>query len=533
MANIKKITLDWTETGITTYAIIRREIDLYRLNDADGTFTSAPADPYISLSEDTIIKGRYELNESRTVWNDGKYTIAVYKQSGVSPTPVNDIIIGSGQIYISSDTEIDITIVDTRLTETRAGYLENLSGGAAALETSVQNKKFANGYVYIEGDYGSSGTTYPLGEVTHPVSNINNAKTIADNNKLSRFNFNKYLSLSTDMNWYSIDGVDPYTATLAMGSSASNVTVRNARLNGDMQGLLSATDCIIDDADNDLNGDDLIRCLIGSIYSPMLIGWANMYDCTIVNGAELDLSTDGDYWVNFNAIRMGGRFTLINSVANTHVNLNLQGATVEIAPSCAEPNTTWRFSGVGKIINTAGLTNIEDNTVEASKFELTSAYDAAKTALQSGGSVVASNMVAAPPDISNLALETSVQGIADAIGNPLQSDDIRLPETIIAAKIDIPDITTVTIPVTVLPKKEFAIMLNLGSDLNVTPWDSSIIVDGVEIPIIADEDFTITCTYFTSIGWVQEFKLLNTLLITDAMMGKDIKLNLNYNTPPT
>ena len=102
---IKKITIDWSETGKTVYCIIRREADSYRLNDADGAFANAPADSFISLAEDAVIKGRYELSESRAVWNNGSYTVAIYKTSG-SPTPASDTIIGSGEIYILSDVEI-------------------------------------------------------------------------------------------------------------------------------------------------------------------------------------------------------------------------------------------------------------------------------------------------------------------------------------------------------------------------------------------------------------------------------------------
>jgi hypothetical protein len=106
MANVKKIIVDWSATSLTVYTIIRREVDNYRLNDADGTFVSAPTDPYISLTEDSIIKGRYELSESRTVWNNGLYVVAVYKQTGGSPAPVSDTIIGTGEIYIVDDAEI-------------------------------------------------------------------------------------------------------------------------------------------------------------------------------------------------------------------------------------------------------------------------------------------------------------------------------------------------------------------------------------------------------------------------------------------
>ncbi len=103
MANIKKLTLDWSETGITVYCIVRREVDLFLLDDADGTFAASPADPYLSLTEDSVIYGRYEVSESRQVWDNGSYTVICYKQNGGSPSPTNDTVIGSGDVFIQGD----------------------------------------------------------------------------------------------------------------------------------------------------------------------------------------------------------------------------------------------------------------------------------------------------------------------------------------------------------------------------------------------------------------------------------------------
>jgi hypothetical protein len=106
MANIKKITHLWNVTGLTVYCIIRRDADGYLLNDADGAFASGPADPYVSLAEDATIKGMYELSESRSVWDNGKYSVVVYRQTSASPAPASDIVIGAGTMEIKSDAEV-------------------------------------------------------------------------------------------------------------------------------------------------------------------------------------------------------------------------------------------------------------------------------------------------------------------------------------------------------------------------------------------------------------------------------------------
>ncbi len=108
MAENKRITLDWDATGLTVYCIIRRESDGFRMDDADGSFTETPADPYVSLTEDAVIKGRYELDEARTVWGDDLYTVAIYSQTAGSPAPASDTIIGTGPAYwaIKDDLEV-------------------------------------------------------------------------------------------------------------------------------------------------------------------------------------------------------------------------------------------------------------------------------------------------------------------------------------------------------------------------------------------------------------------------------------------
>jgi len=151
----KKITLDWSETAKTVYAIVRREADGYLMDDADGIFGAAPADPYLSLAEDSTIKGRYEASESRTVWDDGRYTIAVYKQVGGSPAPVSDTIIGTGEMNAESDSEVkELTLAEIEGSEVLAKQAR-----LDFLEKWVLNR-------LVESPDGTTITLYDDDEVT-------------------------------------------------------------------------------------------------------------------------------------------------------------------------------------------------------------------------------------------------------------------------------------------------------------------------------------------------------------------------------
>lgn len=142
MPNVKKITIDFPQTGMTTYCIIAREADSYLLNDADGSFAAAPADPYLSLAEHGTIKGRYSVSESRTAWNDGRYTVAVYQQVGGSPAPASDIIIGSGALNIISDTEVDGYSLNVHA-DTIEAAVAHATYGLSALKTILDGIKGA------------------------------------------------------------------------------------------------------------------------------------------------------------------------------------------------------------------------------------------------------------------------------------------------------------------------------------------------------------------------------------------------------
>jgi len=168
MAENKRITLDWDATGLTVYCIIRREADNFRMDDANGSFAESPSDPYISLTEDTVIKGRYELDEARTVWNDDRYTVAFYNQVGGSEIPANDTIIGTGELIIKNDLEVflneamrgtDNAALASICTETRLAELDS-----ANMPTDLDNAAIeANAELHVSN---AINNTIPLYERT-------------------------------------------------------------------------------------------------------------------------------------------------------------------------------------------------------------------------------------------------------------------------------------------------------------------------------------------------------------------------------
>lgn len=194
MANTKIITLDWNTTALTVYTIVVRSSDSNRMASADGTFSiAAPttAGAYNTLAEDGGIKGRYALSEARTVWTDGRYTFAIYKQNGGSPAPVSDVIIGTGEMDIVSDLEIypDGSVAAIK---TKTDFLPSATAGSAGgvfiagtnAATTINTALTANITGNVTGNLsGSVGSvTGAVGSVTGSVNSVTTGVTVTTNN---------------------------------------------------------------------------------------------------------------------------------------------------------------------------------------------------------------------------------------------------------------------------------------------------------------------------------------------------------------
>lgn len=181
MANVKKIIVPWSETAKTVYGIIRREVDGFLLNDVDGAFAIAPADPYVTIAEHGTIKGQYELSESRTVWTDGRYTVTAYRQAGGSPSPVADTIIGSGDMHIISDLEVVADVsVSTRASAVDITRLLGLTLDNA-VEDDVVRDANGNKTSSILYHYNSAANATTHDQVTGVVGKYNVTASYAAN----------------------------------------------------------------------------------------------------------------------------------------------------------------------------------------------------------------------------------------------------------------------------------------------------------------------------------------------------------------
>lgn len=236
MANVKRLTLDYSATALTVYAIIRREVDGYLLDDATGSFASAPADPYVSLTEDSVIKGRYEKNESRQAWNDGDYTVASYQQAGGSPAPALDILIGSGMLWIIADAEVPFDGANTMTCEwgtAQGGNVNKITLRAAAPST---NDLYQGQRISIIGGTGRGQTrgVANYNGTTKEATVARNWTTAPDTTSIYRVDFDFGPKVNTSLEVTSVDMEAVKTEVLTHPTlaeiEASTVLAKQAKL---------------------------------------------------------------------------------------------------------------------------------------------------------------------------------------------------------------------------------------------------------------------------------------------------------------
>lgn len=233
---MKRLIINCSETNIVVYCIVRRETDKYLLDDSNGSFATNPADPYLTLTEDSVIKGHYEVNEGRTVWTDGLYTISFYKRVDGNPNPANDIQIGAGEMFVKNDTEVVLN--------------SNLNN----LDTYINTN--------LDAKVSSRSSQVSVDEKASQIS-VNDLNTYVNNNLDTTVSSRaSETSLSAKASQASVDGLNTYVnlnldTTVSSRASEVNLNEKASNLDGDI--LSRASQASLDGQASNINENILTR----------------------------------------------------------------------------------------------------------------------------------------------------------------------------------------------------------------------------------------------------------------------------------
>ena len=85
---MKRITISGAP-GSVKYAVLRKLFEAVYWDATAKVLTATPSAPYLEAVEDAVMKGVFTIDIDGGLAN-GQYVLAVYTQSGASPSPVAD-----------------------------------------------------------------------------------------------------------------------------------------------------------------------------------------------------------------------------------------------------------------------------------------------------------------------------------------------------------------------------------------------------------------------------------------------------------
>ena len=310
-------------------------------------------------------------------------TVVMNTDTSVSFTNCKDIVTieslttGSSVNFILSGGKLIIGASCTAggVTATGVGLLEDNSTGTVVVNAvglvSAELIQFASfgGRVTVDAVNGVDGTSFPAGNEANPVKTLADAQAIAASRGFKEFYF---LSDFTFVTGSYVDGfrlrgkgLTQTTLTFQTGSVTPYCTIEDAKVTGDILGLISMTRSHIfsigsttpvPSSQSLLIQDSLIS---GSLALPALYsGIAQLINCwTEGTPSEVDV---GGATATLIVRGFMGEVTLVNNTAGTNITVDMTSGKVILDSTCSSGTHTFR--GVGLLDDHSTGTAVVDAT---------------------------------------------------------------------------------------------------------------------------------------------------------------------------
>lgn len=244
-----------------------------------------------------------------------------------------------------------------------------VSSSSATLQEleDIRFSSFADGSVWIDPVSSFSGTNYPTGTTRAPVNNAADAQLIADERGLYNLTFRGNTTVTSTHSGMKFWGRSPRTTqiTIDAAASLSGCEFQLCLLSGDLGS--NGSSYMITVALKNVTGifGHLENCVIregtNTLSTPN--GFAMLNKCSAVSainpGTDIpifDLAGSG----RVASRSLDGEIIFQNKSSGNDCSLDLDGAVVTLDSTITAG--TWRFSGVGTVIDNSGGTAVVDTT---------------------------------------------------------------------------------------------------------------------------------------------------------------------------
>lgn len=282
--------------------------------------------------------------------------------------------------------------------------------------------------VWIDTVAGAAGTAFPLGTPENPVSNVIDARTIANREKLTAYNLRGAITLTAAHQNWTFYGTAPDDAivTVQAGVSVAGAEFDRCGIRGDLTGAISCIECMIGTSGGFVTGlrGTFVTCgFDGTIRPASTPAQIQGLDLTAQNANILNPGTILDYNSQL-CIVLGGfkGYWRLKNVVHPAAVLAMIGDGLHFTAESTVAGGVVTLLGNGEFVNQAtSMTELRDYLIRGSRIDVATGTRTTQAQILSdatpfpGGYIDAAiSSVAVAGDQMNLT-PTAITAIADAV----------------------------------------------------------------------------------------------------------------------
>lgn len=277
------------------------------------------------------------------------------------------------------------------------------------------------GFVHIDVASGEAGTDYDIGTPQRPVSNVADARTIADRENIPAFKVRGGITISGNYADWSFEGIEPTDDHVTFTSAAvtSGAQFFQMGVRGTLGGAVTCQECLIGTPGgtvsgvqglfNTCGGDGTLKIAPNGLFQAL-----DFASQSLVPGLVLDLTDSGAGLV---IVGHGtGIFNLVGLPNGRLFGMSLAGGELALANTCS--GGIAYLYGYGEVTDGSTGSIVLDSVLKGS--QLQAVHDTDLPAVAADVTAIGTELTAVSGDVAQVILTLgTVSGEVTAIGTEL------------------------------------------------------------------------------------------------------------------